>query len=393
MDLDVLLTDGNFKHTYAALRALKDKGLRVGIVFNSRASLSYFSRFVIKRFLIKNNINRSSNAQIIFNYKEEIISILKNNKIKVIMPVGNNSFYCFSKYYDEFSVYSKIVVAKDKIMSIAQNKFRTFLFAQENNIPIPNTDFPPTTQSLLSYAGKLSFPCVIKMTNYFERGVIYCNSKEEYVRNLHKILSLQKQGTPPIIQEYINGKAYGFYALYNNGKCINYFMHERIHEYPITGGASTMAKSFYSEELLIAGKSILDKLIWHGVAMVEFKKDIIDNKYKLIEINPKFWGSLELSYVAGINFPYLVYLTALNKSIPKINYKKDVYFRWVLPHDLLWYRFAGSEKRKEFKALKRSTKIINNIHLDDPLTFLYNLLFLVIMLIKDKRYPHGLVKK
>lgn len=67
-------------------------------------------------------------------------------------------------------------------------------------------------------------------------------------------------------------------------------MHKRMREYPITGGSSTAAESMYDPELRDLGLTLLKALDWHGVAMVEFKKDSRDGKYKLMEINPKFWG-------------------------------------------------------------------------------------------------------
>ena len=39
MKLDVLITDGDYKNTYAILRALKEKGLKVGILFNNESGL------------------------------------------------------------------------------------------------------------------------------------------------------------------------------------------------------------------------------------------------------------------------------------------------------------------------------------------------------------------
>ncbi len=41
--------------------------------------------------------------------------------------------------------------------------------------------------------------------------------------------------------------------------------------------------------------------------MVEFKLDPRDNTPKLMEINPRFWGSLALAIESGVNFPYLLY--------------------------------------------------------------------------------------
>ena len=35
------------------------------------------------------------------------------------------------------------------------------------------------------------------------------------------------------------------------------------------------------------------------------------NEPKLIEVNPRFWGSLALAIYAGIDFPYLLYKLAM----------------------------------------------------------------------------------
>ena len=56
----------------------------------------------------------------------------------------------------------------------------------------------------------------------------------------------------------------------------------------LTSTNTTTETSAISEKLL-------DSLNWNGPAMVEFKLDQNLNEYKLIEINPKLWGSLDLT--------------------------------------------------------------------------------------------------
>jgi protein-tyrosine-phosphatase len=54
--------------------------------------------------------------------------------------------------------------------------------------------------------------------------------------------------------------------------------------------------------LLRDAEALLRALNWHGVAMVEFKMDAMDQHW-LMEINPRLWGSLALSIDAGVDFP------------------------------------------------------------------------------------------
>lgn len=390
MKLDVLLTDGDYNNTYAILRALKENGLKVGILFNNAFSLSFFSRLVDKRFHVKTRLRKKPNENKFKIYKNEILTILKNNTINVLMPVGNISYKFASCYKSDLQKYCNVALVDEDMMSIAQDKSKTFEFAQELGIPMPRTFKLNTVDEINNLARNISYPCVIKKTNYNESGVVYCNNKNELIEN-YTILCRNKNGkmSLPIIQEYVIGPGMGYYGVYDNGKCVGYFMHQRIHEYPITGGASTLAKSVFDQDLKNLGDKLLAKLKWHGVAMVEFKKDLTDGKFKLIEINPKFWGSFELSHKSGINFAYLNYLVAMQQQIPESKYENDVYFRWILPYDLLWYRFVSKKQRKEFKYLKSKIKINNDIHWDDPLTILYNFVFTLYKFINEKRFPHG----
>ncbi len=114
-------------------------------------------------------------------------------------------------------------------------------------------------------------------------------------------------------------------------------MHHRIREYPVTGGASVCAESFYEEELKGLGMKLLDHLKWEGVAMVEFKKDNKDGKYKLMEINPKLWGSLELAITAGVHFPELL----VEASEERLEFRESTYdkstFQWLLNGELFHF--------------------------------------------------------
>jgi hypothetical protein len=76
---------------------------------------------------------------------------------------------------------------------------------------------------------------------------------------------------------------------------------------------------------------MLDALNWHGVAMVEFRRDDRDGEYKLMEVNPKFWGSLDLALAAGADFPGDLCHMALGRALPFTDhYRRGLRFHWPL---------------------------------------------------------------
>jgi len=109
--------------------------------------------------------------------------------------------------------------------------------------------------------------------------------------------------TPVQQQQYISGRGVGVEFLFYRGRKIWHFAHERVHEYPLTGGASSYRRSVNpSAAMLHDAEKLLTALKWHGVAMVEFKMDA-KGQHWLMEINPRLWGSLALSIDTGVDFP------------------------------------------------------------------------------------------
>ena len=64
--------------------------------------------------------------------------------------------------------------------------------------------------------------------------------------------------------------------------------------------------------------------------MIEFKHDKNKDRFVLIEVNPKFWGSSLLSIMSGIHFPliYVRYLQGEDVGTPTF---EDTTLQFVVP--------------------------------------------------------------
>ena len=72
---------------------------------------------------------------------------------------------------------------------------------------------------------------------------------------------------------------------------------------------------------------LLQKLDWHGVVMFEFKEMLSAEEqvgYRILEANPRFWGSVPLAISNGVNFPVLLCRAALDMEIPEVVNRKKV---------------------------------------------------------------------
>lgn len=323
--LGAFVTDANYKHTLAIVRSLGRRGIAIDVgTHNIKLNVSSFSKYC-------------RNSVIYPDPKTDLDSFVRFfNKIcnhyDVIIPVGYVTTFFISMKKNSIHCSSKIPVADFPSLEIAANKKKSLLLAKQLNIPIPTTFFPSSVSELMKL--KIgSYPVVVKAV--YEGGIIhYAYNKIDLKNKFEDIYKLQ--GIPPLVQEFIEGTGYGFFALFNHGKVMAIFMHKRIRELYVKGGPSTCAESVFVPELVNYGIRILKALGWHGVAMVEFRRDSRDGKFKLMEINPKFWGSLDLAIKAGVDFPYLLYKMVTEGDInPVFNYKLGIRFMWPLPDDLL----------------------------------------------------------
>jgi len=128
------------------------------------------------------------------------------------------------------------------------------------------------------------------------------------------------------------GEALGVSLLFNgNAEPRALFVHKRLREYPLRGGPSTLRESVVRPTVAELGTRLLRALNWYGVAMVEFKVDPRDGVPKLMEVNPKLWGSLSLAIASGVDFPALLYRLAIEGDIePVFDYRVGVRCRFLL---------------------------------------------------------------
>ena len=188
-------------------------------------------------------------------------------------------------------------------------------------------------------------------------------SKPAYVFSEESLYDEIKRRREFIIQEFIPGYGVGYFAIAKDGEVLVEYMHRRIIEEKPSGGPSICACAYYDDELLRIGRRIIRKLNWTGMMMAEFRRHEETGEYYLMELNPKFWGSLELCLAIGLDFPrYLVeaFLEG-RKDFPK-KYKNRC-FSWLFPgiHYLMidYKRYLRMVK----KVLERKSSC--DIHFDD----------------------------
>ena len=312
--MSALINGGTGRVSLAITRSLGRRGVNVSVISGKKRALCFYSKYCKEKVLLPREPPES--------FMSQIFNMIKRKKYDVLFT---NEYGLITKYRDKLEKYIKLPLPSDEKLTIAYNKAYSIIFARENNIPCPETYFVKSTAEVRRLREKLEYPVVIKpRVGSGSEGIRYVNSPEELLPSYREVAASYKN---PLIQEYIpNGGAYGLEALFNSdSEPRAVFIHRRIREYPVTGGPSVVRESIKHPEVKRLGLKLLKALGWYGVAMVEFRIDPRDNKPKLMEINPRFWGSLQLSISAGVDFPYLLYRLAVDGDVkPVLRYRLGV---------------------------------------------------------------------
>jgi predicted ATP-grasp superfamily ATP-dependent carboligase len=307
----VLVTDGANRVALAVVRALGRAGAEVAVVEQERFALktpaSFRSRFVSRHDVIP---TLGDGGEFLAALAERAVGY------DIVLPVSTNVALACAAHREEIP--ARLPVPPLALLLRANDKSSALAVARKVGVPIPVTYAPEDDEELEGVIARLRLPAVVKLRDdagtVLEPGQRYAIGRTaDEVRAAYRSLHALKPF--PLIQEKVEGPGYGVGVLAEKGRVLAAFAHRRIREYPVSGGPSTACISVADDRLTGYAASVISELGWTGVAMVEFKKD---DDYRLMEVNPRFWGSMPLATRAGLNFPYLLCRRAMGEEIGDI---------------------------------------------------------------------------
>ncbi|NOY85605.1 MAG: ATP-grasp domain-containing protein [Nitrospirae bacterium] len=331
----VLVLGQDNRSCLSVVRSLGRQNLTVHLAWSSPNSLVRHSRYVQEIHDIP-PYTPDDDA-----WKKKLISILSREKYTLVIPCSDPTILPLQHHRTAFENLAKIYTLPDDVFETVFDKTRLTKLAETLGVKVPKSETLTALAQVEQVTKKLGLPIILKPSASFRIGnlrrknhVRRADNKEE-ARNLVK--GMLRSGAVQA-QSYFTGKGVGVEVLVSEGEILLSFQHERVHE-PIGGGGSSYRKSVaLKPELLDATTQLMKSLRYTGVAMVEFMVNVETNDWILVEINGRFWGSLPLAIVSGVDFPYALYqLLVENKKDFTNDYRQGIFcrntskdFQWLL---------------------------------------------------------------
>ena len=383
--MKVFVSDAHSRATLQIVRSLGSKGIEVYSGETFKITPTYYSKY-LSGYLIYKDPSKDPKG-----FVRQLNNFCIKNDINIIIPVVDHVYNALGKYRNLLSPDIILPISEYNKFLMARDKLSTVRICEKIGVPVPKTYFEKKLD-IMYIKNKFDLPIVIKpRKSSGSRGIKLINRwgklKEEFIK-------ISRKYGIPMIQEFIpHGGAYGVGVLYNQGKMQLSFTYKRLREFPEGGGPSTLRVAIHRADIEQLAKKIMDYLQWHGVAMVEFRVNKETGVPYLMEINPRYWGSLRLAIASGLDIPYAHYQMALGKKITvKNTYKEGTLARWLLFGDIMWFLTARNRNK-----VKEFFKPHKNIHYDilslsDPLPAVGSLLEAILFFLNRGRREYAMAR-
>lgn len=256
---------------------------------------------------------------------DEVLQAAERTGATVLLPISEEGISAVAMHKEAFA--GKINCASvSNVMTLerAGDKTELVTFAMQNGIPIPKSWVFDPLAPTKPPVSEMRFPVLAKPA----RGTAGIGIQRfDSALALEQFIALPTHTMRYVIQEYLAGYDIGCSVICQGGKILSHTVQFDISTIKFNQFRQNGQLEFKHDPAVFGVvEKTMRSLRFDGVAHCDLFFDKSDNSPKLLEINPRFWGSLFASYKAGINFPELAIRMALKMEIPSGDFQTGRYY-------------------------------------------------------------------
>jgi predicted ATP-grasp superfamily ATP-dependent carboligase len=363
LPIDVLLIDAHSPFALPVATCLtQTPGIRVHALAES-------SRFPLRvsRYCSSSRVRTGNDDAA---WQEDIRKILRRTPVQVIVPLDMGGVRFTAAYRDELTSLVRLppppsLTAFDTVA----DKWHLACFLRCHGLPQPQSFLAEQSNGSPADPHALPFPILLKPREGANgAGIERFDDSEALSRRL---VDLRSEAGWFLLQGYVVGEDWDCSVLCHRGTIL-----AQTIQRPCVPGRASFGPSpgiVFQDHPAVAATvaSLMAALDWSGIAHVDLRVDQ-SGIPRILEVNPRYWGSLLGSLAAGVNFPHLHVLNALGTDFVA---PQQSPIRFVLEHRL-WRPIPALNRRPIHPALEGLSlqESIWRYTIADPLPDLYSLL-------------------
>ena len=249
------------------------------------------------------------------NFVEKLILICQSLNIDVLYPTVDDELLPIANNSEAFKnegIY--VAISSQSSLEKCLDKYELMQTCKDH---IPLGQFAIFDDNFT--ASNWTYPLILKpRSGAGSRGIVLVNNQEQIDKLPRDPLML--------VQEYLPGTEYSVDIYINqNGQCMSAVPRERI---KVDSGIAIVSKTSIDSELSNLAKQAALATGLTGVANIQFRRDAL-GVAKLLEINPRFSGTMPLTIAAGADMPKMVLKEAAQESLETIEHTELAVIRYL----------------------------------------------------------------
>ena len=220
----------------------------------------------------------------------------------------------------------------------SSDKFFQYKLCAKLGIPFPRS-FRASSAADLNNISNLAFPILIKPLVRDDLNCevfrnMYIDSMFTFSSARKTLLSWINKGVKFLVSEYVPGDDTNIYAYTcfrsQEGLILNEWTGKKLTQYPDNYCVFCSSSNEAPEKVLTQGRKLVKALDIYGIVEPEFKYDMRDQTYKLMEVNLRSMMWHRTGSISNVKLQKTQYCYALGKSCEKYQQIKDQRIHFVL---------------------------------------------------------------
>jgi D-aspartate ligase len=255
------------------------------------------------------------------------------HKKPVLFSESDTGIMFMSRNREALSHYFSFSLSAHELLEAIMDKHESVLLMSQKGLHVPTT-YLYRRNSLADTVNRIKYPCILKPVNSYSVNLGRKNMFFSDPGSLKSFLSdRQILENKVVIQEIVPGGDANVYQatayVTKDGSIPSIFTMRKIRQCPPDFGLTSYGVSEEVPYLMQEVPKLLEALSYKGFLSIEFKFDVLTNRWLYIEANPRLPYYHSLIYDTGINFPLIAYADISGRGPTRGSASQKNGIRWI----------------------------------------------------------------
>jgi predicted ATP-grasp superfamily ATP-dependent carboligase len=246
----------------------------------------------------------------------------------VLIPAADIWVSALGRYQEALREYFTFADSAIAVQAALATKEQQYALAAQCGFPCPRTEYVRSTEDLRAFVATARFPCLLKPRHQREwdalpEGNPLRGHKLVTAETADELLKQYEYSAPYrpelVVQEVIAGPdsaKYCYLSVYGtDGSRLGYSVVQEFRAQPVLFGSASIVQTVEDEEIAELCDHFLKAIRYVGICEIEVKRDVRDQKVRLVEVNPRFSVTADCAIYSGVEIGWLHYLNMIGREV------------------------------------------------------------------------------